>query len=163
MRLDAGLAAPRRERVTAGEIVEAAVSRFGESLAAHALFVDVDAPASAIPLDVDPAQVTEALGHGLENAARYSAPGTEVRVSVTETEGQARFEVADRGPGVAEPDRERVFERFVRLPGTAGIPGTGLGLFIARRLIEMNGGRVRLAPSEPAGTRFEILVPRAAS
>jgi signal transduction histidine kinase len=55
-----------------------------------------------------------------------------------------------------------VFERFVRLPETQSTPGTGLGLFIAKRLVEMNGGRVRLAASKPGGTRFEILLPRAA-
>jgi two-component system sensor histidine kinase KdpD len=159
VRLDAGVASPRRERVTAGEIVEAAVARFGAALAAHELFVD--APASHLALDVDPAQLTEALGHGLENAARYSAPGTEVRVTVREDGGQACFEVADRGPGVPEAKREHVFDRFVRLPETAGVPGTGLGLFIARRLVEMNGGRVRLSASEPVGSRFEILMPKA--
>jgi two-component system sensor histidine kinase KdpD len=159
VRLDAGVARPRRERVTASEIVEAAVARFGDVLASHSLFLD--ASPGEIPVDVDPAQVTEALGHGLENAARYSPAGSEVRVSVREEAGQVRFEVADHGTGVPEPERERVFERFVRLPGTAGISGTGLGLFIAKRLVEMNGGRVQLSGTETGGARFEIFLPRA--
>ncbi|HEY7114858.1 MAG TPA: DUF4118 domain-containing protein, partial [Thermoanaerobaculia bacterium] len=160
VRLDAGVAAPRRERVTAREIVEAAVARFGEALAAHSLYLDL--PPVDIPLEVDPSQLTEALGQGLRNAALYSAPGTEVRVAVGESDGQARFEVTDRGPGVPEGDRDRVFDRFVRLPDAGTVEGSGLGLFIARRLVEMNGGRVRLLPAEPTGARFEMLVPRAA-
>ena len=59
-------------------------------------------------------------------------------------------------------DRDRVFDRFVRLPDAETVEGSGLGLFIARRLVEMNGGRVRLLPAEPTGARFEMLVPRAA-
>jgi two-component system, OmpR family, sensor histidine kinase KdpD len=161
VRLDAGVAEPRRERVSAGEIVEAAVARFGSSLASHSLFVDV--PQGDISLDVDPAQLTEALGQGLENAALYSPPGTEVRITVTEDSGQARFEIADRGPGIPAGEQERVFDRFVRLSDSGAPPGSGLGLFIARRLVEMNGGKVRVSSGEPSGTRFEILLPKAAA
>jgi two-component system, OmpR family, sensor histidine kinase KdpD len=160
VRLDAGVAVPRRERVTAREIVEAAVARFGEALGAHSLYLDL--PPGDIELEVDPSQLTEALGQGLRNAALYSAPGSEVRVSVAEADDQARFEVTDRGRGVPEKDRDRVFDRFVRLPDAETVEGSGLGLFIARRLVEMNGGRVRLLAAEPTGARFEMLVPRAA-
>jgi two-component system sensor histidine kinase KdpD len=160
VKLDAGIAKPHRERVSAAEIVEAAVARFGEALESHSLFLEV--PKGALELDADPAQVTEALGHGLENAARYSPPGSRVRVTVDQDGGDVRFRVEDQGPGVPEPDRTRVFERFVRLPGAGATPGTGLGLFIAKRLVEMNGGRIRLGDAKPAGAVFEILLPRAA-
>jgi two-component system sensor histidine kinase KdpD len=160
VRLDAGIAKPHRERVTAGEIVEAAVARFGEALANHSLYLEV--PKDALEVEADPAQITEALGHGLENAARYSPAGSRVRVMVDRAGGGVRFRVEDQGPGVAPPDRGRAFERFVRLPGSEGTPGTGLGLFIARRLVEMNGGMVRLESAHPTGAVFEIALPLAA-
>jgi two-component system sensor histidine kinase KdpD len=159
VRLDAGIAKPHRERVTAGEIVEAAVARFGEALGSHSLFLEV--PKDPLEVEADPAQVTEALGHGLENAARYSPAGSRVRVTVDEDGADVRFRVEDRGPGVAQADRGRVFERFVRLPDAESTPGTGLGLFIAKRLVEMNGGRIRLDAAQPSGAVFEILLPRA--
>jgi two-component system sensor histidine kinase KdpD len=161
VRLDAGIAKPHRERVTAGEIVEAAVARFGEALASHALYLEV--PKEPLAVEADPAQITEALGHGLENAARYSPAGTRVRVTVDREGGDVRFRVEDQGPGVRPPDRERAFERFVRLPGSEAIPGTGLGLFIAQRLVEMNGGRVRLDEARPRGAVFELILPLAAA
>jgi two-component system sensor histidine kinase KdpD len=159
VRLDAGIAKPHRERVTAGEIVEAAVARFGEALGSHSLFLEV--PKDPLEMEADPAQVTEALGHGLENAARYSPAGSRVRVTVDEDGADVRFRVEDQGPGVAQGDRGRVFERFVRLPDAESTPGTGLGLFIAKRLVEMNGGRIRLDAAQPSGAVFEILLPRA--
>jgi two-component system sensor histidine kinase KdpD len=159
VRLDSGVARPRREVVSGAEIVEAAVARFGDALAAHSLFIDV--PPSDNRVEVDPSQLTEALGHGLENAARYSPAGTEIRVSVSEEGKSAFLRVIDRGKGVPPSDRERVLDRFVRLPAAAGIPGTGLGLAIARSLVEMNGGKVRLMGAPEEGTVFEIELPLA--
>jgi two-component system, OmpR family, sensor histidine kinase KdpD len=161
VRLDAGASRPRPERVHCGDIVEAAVARFGDALASHTLFLEP--PDSNLTVDVDPAQLTEALGHGLENAARYSPAGTTIRVSVDAEGNEVFFRVADQGPGVAAGDRERVFERFVRLGESGSVPGSGLGLFIARSLVALNGGRLRLAESEDGGALFEIALPRSAA
>ena len=157
VRLDSGVARPRREIVACAEIVEASVTRFGDSLARHSLVVE-PAPFDVF-VEVDPGQLTEALGHGLENAARYSPEGSEIRVSIAAEEGSALLRVADRGDGVPGPDRERVFERFVRLPSAQGVPGTGLGLNIARSLVELNGGALRLSGAPGGGTLFEIQLP----
>lgn len=161
VRLDSGVARPRREKVTCAAIVEAALARFGDSLAAHSLYVDV--PPAEIPVEVDPSQMTEALGHGLENAARYSPAGSEIRVSAA-ADGQSVFlRVADRGHGIPPADRERVLERFVRLPEAASTPGTGLGLSIAASLVALNGGTLRLSEAPGGGTLFEIELPKAAA
>jgi two-component system sensor histidine kinase KdpD len=160
VRVDSGVARPRREVVGCAEIVEAAVSRFGEALARHSLLLDT--PGADVAAEVDPVQLTEALGHGLENAARYSPPGSEIRVAVEGQDGWAFLRVADKGSGIPEEERERVFERFVRLPSSGGVAGTGLGLSIARSLVEMNGGTLRLGEAPGGGTLFEIRVPRVA-
>jgi len=159
VRLDSGIAHPRRERVACGAIVEAAMARFGDVLADHSLFLDVPAP--ELTVEVDPAQLTEALGHGLENAARYSPSGSEIRVSVMSEGDSVRFRIEDRGHGIPAAERERVFERFVRLPQAQNVPGTGLGLPIAKSLVEANGGTLTLQASPSGGTVFEISLPRA--
>jgi signal transduction histidine kinase len=143
--------------VEVGEIVEAALSRFGDALERHTLAVD---PPPKAAVDVDPAQLTEALGHGLENAASYSPPGTPIHVSVEAGATSVVLRVSDRGAGVPAGERDRVFERFVRLPEAATVPGTGLGLSIARSLVEMNGGRLRLGEARGGGTVFEIELER---
>ena len=159
VRLDSGVARPRREVVTASELLEAAVSRFGQALENHSLFIEPP-PADAVA-EVDPGQLTEALGHGLENAAAYSPAGSAIHVGVAVDEESVLFRISDRGRGVPTSDRERAFERFVRLPTSDGVPGTGLGLSIARSLVEMNGGSLRLTDAAGGGTTFEIALPRA--
>lgn len=159
VRLDSGAARPHPERVSCGEIVEAAVARFGDALAAHTLFLEPPPPDLAV--EVDPAQLTEALGHGLENAARYSPSGSRISVSVGARDTEVHFRIADQGKGVPAADRERVFDRFVRLDDARDVPGSGLGLFIARSLVALNGGRLRLGEAEGGGTLFEIALPRA--
>ena len=160
VRLDSGAARPRPERVGCGEIVEAAVARFGEALAEHTLVLDPPPPDALV--EVDPAQLTEALGHGLENAARYSPPGSTIQVSVVAEAKVVYLRVADHGRGIPPSDRDRVFERFVRLEDARDVPGSGLGLFIARSLVALNGGRLRLAEADGGGTLFEIALPRSA-
>jgi two-component system sensor histidine kinase KdpD len=161
VRIDTGIVRPRRETVGCAAIVEAALARFGDALAGHSLFVDV--PPGDVRVEVDPSQITEALGHGLENAARYAPQGSDIRVSASEEDGHAFLRVADHGPGVPEVEREHVLDRFVRLPSASSVPGTGLGLSIARSLVQMNGGTLRLGEAPGGGTLFEIDLPKAVS
>ncbi|HET9794101.1 MAG TPA: DUF4118 domain-containing protein [Thermoanaerobaculia bacterium] len=154
VRLEAGTARPSRERVTCGAIAEAAVARFGGALDRQSLVVDVSAADTMV--SVDPAQITEAVGMGLENAGRYSPDGSEVRFSVFREGPDAVFRVSDAGPGIPPAERDRAMEKFVRLGDRTGAAGSGLGLYIAKTLTEQNGGRLSLAASTTGGTAFEI-------
>jgi len=92
----------------------------------------------------------------LDNASRHG--GGAAQVAVQATDGGVRLEVTDRGPGVAEAERERIFEPFYRAPGhREGDGGVGLGLFLVRRIAELHGGTARCEPG-PAGvgTRFVV-------
>ena len=118
VRLDSGVARPRRE------IVEASADRRSGRLpvrrgARRATRSSIDVPPDGAAVEVDPGQLTEALGHGLENAAGYSPPGSTIRISVRAEDDAVLLRVADHGPGVPAAERERVFERFVRLPASS--------------------------------------------
>lgn len=100
----------------------------------------------------------------IENAAKYSPPGSSILVRVAVAAGELTIEVCDQGPGIPPGDEERIFERFQRLgePGTSRVSGTGLGLYIARRFARDLGGDITVGRStqEPwLGARFTVRLP----
>src|SRR5207247_8409529 len=117
------------------------------------------------PLSVDAAAVTEVLYILLDNASKYAAPHTTIRVSAERDDGRlVRISVSDEGPGIAPEYRERVFENFFRIPGRESRDprrtGVGLGLPIARRLIEAQAGRMWVdTPPSGRGTTITFTLP----
>jgi K+-sensing histidine kinase KdpD len=113
-------------------------------------------------VSVDPAAVTEVLYILLDNASKYAAPGTTIRVTAAREDSRhVRVSVTDEGPGVAPEYRERVFENFFRIPARASRDprrvGIGLGLPIARRLVDAQAGRIWIeTPASGRGTTFAV-------
>ncbi len=119
-------------------------------------------PAKAPRVWADAVQLREAFANLIGNAVNYldKEPGR-VEVTWREDGDFCVFCVADNGPGVPEAIRERVFEPFVRGPGAAGRrPGTGLGLYFVRTVVEQGGGRVWLESTAAEGSRFFFTMPR---
>ncbi len=110
----------------------------------------------------DPSSVEIAVTQLLENAVKYSPDGGQVSVSARYDNGQIVVEIADRGLGIPEGEHENVFDRFYQVGGDRRrFGGVGLGLYIVRRLLDSQGGRVRALPRVGGGTRFEIVLPAA--
>ncbi|MFE9563512.1 sensor histidine kinase [Streptomyces sp. NPDC006487] len=120
------------------------------------LRLDAGAP---VPAAGDPARLERALANLVDNALRYARTGVVVRAAAED--GWALLEVTDDGPGIPEADRDRVFERFVRLDADRGRAGggTGLGLAIAREIARAHGGEVRALPAPAGGARLVLRVP----
>ncbi|HYG71018.1 MAG TPA: ATP-binding protein, partial [Actinomycetota bacterium] len=94
------------------------------------------------------------------NAVSVSPSGTEIEVDIERRGDQVLISVSDRGPGIAEDERAAIFDPFVRGAGGAGRRGgAGLGLFIARRVIESHGGDVWIDPHRREGTTFHVRIP----
>lgn len=103
------------------------------------------------------------LGNLVENANKYAPPGSPLEVAAYEADGRLTFAVRDRGPGVPERERERIFTPFYRGVGApVDVGGAGLGLATARALAEAQGGAVTYAPREGGGSVFELRLPGAA-
>jgi two-component system sensor histidine kinase TctE len=101
----------------------------------------------------------EMLNNLLDNALRYTPRGGDVTARVIVDEGQVHLEVEDTGPGIAEGERELVFERFYRVLGT-GVDGSGLGLPIVREIADQHGAMILVEPARPGqvppGSRFTV-------
>ena len=126
----------------------------------------VDAPAAA-PVRGNRELVSQALANLIDNAIKYAGPNGEVNGTPAEIVVKAgndgeriALSVADRGPGIAEADRGRVVERFVRLEQSRSAPGSGLGLSLAAAVARLHGGELKLEDNHP-GLRSTIALPRA--
>jgi two-component system OmpR family sensor kinase len=109
----------------------------------------------------DPALLHRAVENVVRNAIKFTAPGTEVAISLATAGDRAVLTVSDRGPGVAPEELAKVFEPFYRAAGTADASGFGLGLAIAQRAVEAHGGAIRAANLGGGGLRVEIELPLA--
>jgi K+-sensing histidine kinase KdpD len=141
------------------DIVNGALARKRELLTGRRVVLAID---DDLPLVyVDPSLVESALGQLIENAAKYSAPDTRIFVNASQTSKTIEVEVKDEGEGLAAGEADKVFERFYRSPRhVGGVSGSGLGLWIARALIEACGGSVRALSAGPGcGTTVSITLP----
>jgi PAS domain S-box-containing protein len=120
--------------------------------------VETDAGVAA-----DRSRLLQVLANLLDNAVKYSPERTPVELRVAAADGRVRFAVSDRGLGIPPAERERVFEKFVRLdPELAqGVGGTGLGLYICRELIGIMGGRIWADARAGGGSTFVVELPAA--
>ena len=121
--------------------------------------ISVTQPSEPIPLRADPDRLRQAVVIVLDNAISHAPDGTAVTLELEEAGGLIRLAVSDRGPGFTEEEAARVFERFYRGQSRGRRGGAGLGLPIARWLLERHGGAIAIARTEP-GARVEITLPR---
>jgi signal transduction histidine kinase len=146
------------ERIGMAGLLREITASMDGMLRTHGVTASVEA-ASDVAARADRGQVTRALRNLIANAIQHSPHGGSVRVSVS---GQAPVEVriTDEGAGIADEDLPYVFERFYRADRSRGrMPGSGVGLTVARELIGANGGSVEVASTGPTGTTFRVMLP----
>jgi len=107
----------------------------------------------------DPVRLDQVLINLVENAVKYSPDGGEVRVEIGRDDESAVLIVRDEGMGIARHDQPRLFQPFARAHATETIPGTGLGLYITRQIVEQHGGSISVESEPGVGTSFAVRLP----
>lgn len=151
------------ERVLLAESVRAVVEELSEQAAEHEVTVHTDVPES-LTIWADPEGVRTVLRNLLHNGVR-AASGGRVAVRGAEADGGVQLEVRDDGSGFPPHEAARLFEKFYRVEGSgpAHASGTGLGLYLVSRFVELDGGRVTAESAGPGGgARFTVTWPSAA-
>jgi PAS domain S-box-containing protein len=165
-RLSRGKLVLQRKPLILREAIEAALETSRPLIARHGHRLHVDAAASDVTVDGDAARLTQVFANLLNNAAKYTDPGGRIELSVGRDAGFAVVRVRDHGIGIAPEQLERVFDLFAQSgDAQARAPsGLGIGLSLARRLVEMHGGSIR-AESEGLGfgTKVTVRLPTIAS
>lgn len=148
----------RRQPVALAEIVKSAVAHF--SARAEQQGIDLGAVAQAHPVvEADLQQLTILVNNLIDNALRHTPAGGKVDVLAGRHSGMPCLRVSDTGPGIPAAERERVFDRFYRTPGSS-VPGSGLGLAIVKAVAQRHGATVTLEDAPRGGLQVRVLFPR---
>lgn len=156
-RLESGAVTVRKEWEAVEDVVGAALARAEALLAGRPVVTRIPDDLPLVPMDAQ--LVEQVLTNLVENAVKYSDPGTPVEVSVTAGPDEIVVEVADRGPGLPDGEEERVFTKFVRLDNGRRSDGVGLGLAVCRAIVELHGGWIRAQNRDGGGGAFRFGLP----
>jgi two-component system, OmpR family, sensor histidine kinase KdpD len=157
-RIEAGALRANRDVFDLDDLLARALQSVRGRLGERTLAVDL----ASSPVEVDPVFVDEAVTNVLDNAVRHTPDGSRIRVTSRDRDaGTVLLTVDDDGPGVAPELRERLFEKFYRAPRSEGTrrEGTGIGLSVARGLVEASGGSVTAREGELGGLAVDIALP----
>lgn len=158
-RLEAGVVPLAREEFRVEPLIEHAVRE--QQLNAPKVDVEVSVEPTDLTADGDPERVHQVVANLLENAVRFTPNGGVVEVRASRTDHGVTIEVIDEGPGIPDADRTRVFERFYRADAARSSTngGAGLGLAIARWIVDLHGGDIHPEPREPHGCKMVVTLP----
>jgi two-component system sensor histidine kinase KdpD len=159
-RIEAGALIAERDVYELDDLVDRTLDRLRRIIGDRPLDAVLEAP----PVEVDPTFLDEAVTNIIENAVKYTPPGTALRVSALEADpATVRLTIEDAGPGVPDDSLEQLFDKFYRVPGAkrSSRSGTGVGLAVVRGLVEASGGRVSARRSELGGLAIDLDLPRA--
>jgi len=156
--IDAGKVRLERQPLETPELLQRVLEHFEPRMEGRSLRLHI--AERLPPIFADPELVSLALRQILENALKYSPPTSPIDLTAEAGEGRVTIRVRDHGPGIPERDRERVFDKFYRRD-TAGdrVPGSGLGLYIAREIIRAHGGDLWVEDAAGSGSEFHVTVP----
>ncbi len=154
-RIEAGALQTSAEPCDVQEVISSALERLGERLQGREVIVD--APGVLVPLDF--VMIVQVLVNLLDNALKYSPPGTPIEVQARVSDSALEMLVADRGVGVPPEDLERIFDKFYRVQRPAEVGGTGLGLAICKGIVEAHGGRIWAQNRPGGGTIVTLALP----
>ncbi len=156
-RIQGGGLRPQKAWHDLGSLIEDAMDRLGPLTAGHKVTVAVEE--SLPPACLDSVEIGQVIANLVENAAKYAPSGAEIELRAHRAGPEVQIEVLDRGPGIPPSDLPHLFEPFYRAGSTARLRGTGLGLAVAKGLIEAHDGRIWAENRPGGGARFVFTLP----
>jgi signal transduction histidine kinase len=158
---EAGLARIRQRSISVPRIVEDVISSFQDMAASKNITLQGDICEEELPVEADANKITVAVSNLVRNAITFTPEGGHVLVKVEPVTGYAQVSVIDNGVGIPAKDLHKVFERFFQVEShlTRHTTGMGLGLSVAKAMIELHGGRIWVESVEGEGSTFIFLLP----
>ena len=164
-KIESGNLTLRRKAVHVADLVRQSIDVVASPAANARVRLEVNVPASIMPVMVDPDRIVQALVNLLSNAVKFAPPDSAVTTTVTGSEHMVTIAVADQGEGIAPENLNRLFRKFQQVDSSSSRRkgGTGLGLAITKALVEQHGGRIFVDSELHKGTRFSFTLPTASA
>ncbi len=158
-KLEAGVIQLHRDQVDVGKLVSRTLVNMEPLLAQKNQQAQMNIEPVQVWAWADRRRVEEVLTNLISNASKFSPASSPILVQVKEKKGEIQICVLDNGPGIPDEQKEHIFERFYSTSEDAALAGVGLGLFIARKLVELHGGRIWVEDRHAGGSRFCFTLP----
>ncbi len=155
-KIESGSLELQKESHDIAEVVEDAIVMVMPLSWEKKVKINYEVPANKIMVTLDRARMEQAISNLLANAIKFSKPDEKIEVKVEQRDGEAIISVKDYGPGIPEEERKLVFEKFFRRSKTENHDGIGLGLAIAKWIVEAHGGRIWVEEPDHQGSLFLI-------
>jgi two-component system phosphate regulon sensor histidine kinase PhoR len=151
----------RRREVNVNLLLQDVAATFKEQAAAKSMLLKTNLPEKKLTVEGDAEKIGIAVSHLIKNAISFTDEGGAIEVATEELPGYVKISVIDSGVGIPRKDLTRVFERFFQVEShmTRRHGGMGLGLSVAKMMVEMHGGRIGVESVEGEGSNFTILFP----
>jgi two-component system sensor histidine kinase KdpD len=156
-RIEGGALRPDKEWYDAGELIADVADRLAARAGAHHLTTEVEPDLP--PVYFDYVEIAQVLLNLVENALKYTPPGTRIAISARRQHTSILFAVEDDGPGIPPKQLPHLFEKFYRVEPIGRVQGTGIGLTICKGLVEAHGGRIWVESRVGEGTAFRFTIP----
>ena len=156
-RIEAGRVVLRREDHSVEDLVESVLDKLKPSVDDR--HVSVNIALGLPPVWVDGELIEVALRQLIDNAFKYSPPGSPVSLEAVLRDDRVIVSVADHGPGIPEAEQGRIFEKFYRAEASRHVPGAGLGLVIAREIVRAHSGEIWVESKVGEGSVFQFSLP----
>lgn len=158
-RIQSGALRPDRDWYDARDLIDQVVARLRPRAEASAHRIVTDIRGQVALGSFDYVEIDQVLTNVIENAIKYTPPGSTITIVLEVTANELHFAVADDGPGISRDERERVFDAFYRAPGSQRQQGSGLGLSICRGLVEAHGGQIWIERNDAGGATVRFTIP----
>jgi len=148
-----------RENANLNDLVKSSVASYIPSAKQKNVGLDMDLDDSFPALNLDSSKMGQVLSNLISNGLKYTPEGGSVSVGTSLGDGVARLFVADTGKGIADENKESVFDKYKRAEKDGEVKGTGLGLAISQGIVNAHGGKIWVENNEPEGSRFIVELP----